>query len=153
MTIAGGTIMTAAEKSTYRATESKYKGGASEMYVTYDLEQRTRGGGSALLPKVKRVYIAGDVEAWRLGEFRKRSGRAVHGVQIEYQQSRRPYRREGFRATRGQTEYTVPPSAVRQTTQRFAQIVELPERARNVRFHAHAKELPEPYRHALQSVR
>ena len=31
------------------------------MYVTYDLEQQTRGGGSAIYPKVKRVYIAGDV--------------------------------------------------------------------------------------------
>mgnify|MGYP006987906056 CR=1 FL=1 len=26
----------------YKPTESKYKGGAREMYVTYDLEQKTR---------------------------------------------------------------------------------------------------------------
>ena len=36
--------MTAATHQDYRSTESKYKGGAHEMYVTYDLEQRTRGG-------------------------------------------------------------------------------------------------------------
>ncbi len=51
-----------------------YKGGAKDMYITYDLDQRTRGGGSALLPKLKRVYIAGDVEGWMLGDFRKGSG-------------------------------------------------------------------------------
>lgn len=45
----------------YRPTESKLKGGAKTMYLTYDLEQKTRGGGSALYPKVKRVYIAGEV--------------------------------------------------------------------------------------------
>jgi hypothetical protein len=39
----------------YRRTESKYKGVAHEMYVTYDLEQTTRGGHSAMYPKVKRV--------------------------------------------------------------------------------------------------
>jgi hypothetical protein len=31
----------------YRPTESKLKGGAKTMYLTYDLEQRTRGGKSA----------------------------------------------------------------------------------------------------------
>ena len=73
-------MTTTANQHRYRPTESKYKGGASEMYVTYDLEQKTRGGGSAWLPKVKRVYIAGDVTGWEVGEFRKRSGREVHGV-------------------------------------------------------------------------
>jgi hypothetical protein len=42
----------------YRPTESKYKGGAHEMYVTYDLEQKTRGEQSAVYPRVKRVYIS-----------------------------------------------------------------------------------------------
>ena len=46
----------------YRPTESKYKGGAHEMYITYDLKQKTRGGESRLYPKVKRVYIAGDIK-------------------------------------------------------------------------------------------
>src|SRR5215470_378488 len=94
-------MTTAATNRRYRSTESKYKGGASEMYVTYDLEQKTRGGGSALLPKVKRVYIAGDVKGWDLGDFRRRSGREVHGVRIEYEQSRRRYRRGAYTATRG----------------------------------------------------
>jgi hypothetical protein len=140
-------------KGTYRPTESKYKGGASEMYITYDREQRTRGGGHALVPKVKRVYIAGDVQGWALGDFRKRSGREVHGVRIEYQQGRRPYRRGEYTAKRGATAYHVPAAGVAATTQLFAQVVELPPEARNVRFHARAQDLPEPYRHALQRVR
>jgi hypothetical protein len=145
--------MTTARKSAYRSTESKYKGGATEMYVAYDLQQRTRNGGSALVPKVKRVYIAGDVVGWKLGEFRKRSGREVHGLRIEYRQSRRPYRREGYRAARGQTEYAVAPVGVSAARQQFAQVVELPARARNVNFYTESKELPEAYRHALQNVR
>ena len=32
------------------------------MYIAYDLEQKTRGDGHAFYPKVKRVYIAGDVK-------------------------------------------------------------------------------------------
>src|SRR5262249_12968650 len=141
------------EKRRYRATESKYKGGASEMYITYDLEQNTRGGGRALLPKVKRVYIAGDVKGWDLGDFRKRAGREVHGVRIEYEQSWRPDRREAFKATRGRTEYEIPAASVAATNQRFAQVVELPREARNIRFHGAAEDLPEPYRHARQRVR
>jgi hypothetical protein len=74
------------------------------MYVTYDLDQRTRSGQSTSIPKVKRVYIAGDVEGWTLGDFRKKSGRDAHGVKIEYRQSRQRYRREAFRATRGGIE-------------------------------------------------
>ena len=34
--------MSTTTHSGYRPTESKYKGGAHEMYVTYDLEQETR---------------------------------------------------------------------------------------------------------------
>jgi hypothetical protein len=34
----------AATNRRYRSTESKHKGSAHEMYVTYDLEQKTRGG-------------------------------------------------------------------------------------------------------------
>jgi hypothetical protein len=149
----GEQMMTTAHKSTYSPTESKYNGVASEMYVTYDLDQRTRGGGSALVPKVKRVYIAGDVQGWKLGDFRRRSGREVHGVRIEYQQSRRQYRREAYRARRKQTEYGVAPASVQKAKQRFAQVVELPPGARNIDFHADREELPERYRRALQKVR
>jgi hypothetical protein len=149
----GKEIMTAAQKSAYRSTESKYKGGAREMYITYDLDQRMRGGGSALVPKIKRVYIAGDVEGWKLGDFRKRSGREVHGVRIEYQQSRRRYRRNGYRAARKDTEYAVAPAGVPAAMQRFAQVVEVPSGARNVEFQADRNTLPERYRHALQKVR
>jgi hypothetical protein len=146
-------MTTTTQTSHYRPTESKYKGGAREMYITYDLSRRTRSGTGAPVPKVKRVYIAGDVTAWKLGEFPKRSGREVHGVKIEYEQSRRRYRRGEYTATRGETEYQVPATGVAATTQRFAQVVEVPEEARNVRFHTARQDLPEPYRHALQHVR
>ena len=88
-------MTSAAARDDYRPTESKYKGGAHEMYVTYDLEQKTRGDQSAVYPKVKRVYIAGHVKDWKTGVVRKKTGRQVHGVRIEYEQERAGYRRRG----------------------------------------------------------
>ena len=76
-------------KRRYRSTESKYKGGAHEMYVTYDLHQNTRGAQSALYHQVSRVYIAGDVTNWRTVQVRKRTGREVNGLRIEYEQTRK----------------------------------------------------------------
>jgi hypothetical protein len=140
-------------KHRYRPTESKYKGGAKEMYVTYDLKQTTRGGGSALYPKVKRLYIAGEVAGWKLGQITKKSGREVNGLRVEYEQSRAGYRRRGFAARRGKTAYNVAPASVSSTSQRFVQVVDLPKGASNVQFHSRRESLPERYRHALQHVR
>jgi hypothetical protein len=137
----------------YRPTESKYKGGAHQMYVAYDLEQQTRGGGTATYPKVKRVYIAGEVKDWQAGTVKKRTGKEVHGVRIEYEQSRRRHHRAGYTASRGGTSHRVRPAGVPSTSQRFVQVVEVPEDARNVRFFTDAAKLPEKYRHALQHVR
>jgi hypothetical protein len=97
----------------YKTTGSKYKGGAEEMYVTYDLWQETRGKGRALYPKVKRVYIAGQVKDWHVGTFAKRTGKHVHGVKIEYTQSRTASVRKGYTATRGSTQYHVAPTQAR----------------------------------------
>jgi hypothetical protein len=146
-------MTTAARKGRYRPTESKYKGGAHEMYVTYDRDQRTRGGRTATYPKVKRVYIAGDVQDWTVGRTHKKSGREVYGVRIEYEQSRVGYRRESFTARRDQTRYEVSATRVEPASQRFYQVVELPEAAHNVQFHPSVDDLPERYRHALQNVR
>jgi hypothetical protein len=140
-------------KHRYRPTESKYKGGAKEMYVTYDLKQTTKGGGSAVYPRVKRVYLAGDVTGWTLGRMSKKSGREVNGLRVEYDQSRAGYRRRGFAARRGKTAYNVLPASVSSTAQRFVQVVELPEGASNVQFRSSRESLPERYRHALQQVR
>src|SRR2546426_949737 len=104
--------MTQAIKHRYRATEAKYKGRAQEMYVTYDLPQQTRGGGRALYPKVQRVYIAGQLKDWHVGTFPRRTGKEVHGVKIDYEQSRAGYRRKGYTATRGGTRYHVAPAKV-----------------------------------------
>ena len=146
-------MTTTVRKGRYRPTESKYKGGAREMYVTYDRDQPTRGGGTATYPKIKRVYIAGDVKDWTVGRVRKKSGREVYGVRIEYQQSRAGYNREGFTAKGDHTRYEVTPTHVGWASQRFVQVVELPQEARNVRFYASADDLPERYHHALQNVR
>jgi hypothetical protein len=143
--------MTQAATHRYKTTASKYKGGAKEMYITYDLWQATRGDGQALYPKVKQVYIAGHVKDWHVGTFAKRTGKKVHGVKIEYEQSRAGYTRQGYTATRGDTRYHVRPTQVRKSAARFAQIVEVPEEAQNVQFHA--EELPQKYRDALQDVR
>jgi hypothetical protein len=149
----GERAMTDTARTGYRPTEAKYKGGAHERYVTYDLEQRTRGGQHALYPKVRRVYIAGELKDWRAGAIEKRTGRRVHGVRIEYEQRRRGYRRRSFAAHRGATDYTVGEASVGPTAQRFVQVVEVPERARNVHFYADHGELPPRYREALQRIR
>ena len=109
-----------------KPAEAKPKGGgADEMYVTYDIEQKA-GGDTTLSPKVKRVYIAGVVEGWKLGDFKKQSGREVHGVKIDY----------------------VPaPGAA----EHLSQIAEVPKKAKNVRFHKHA-DLPDRYAKALQDL-
>lgn len=75
--------MTANTPRQYKPTESKYKGEADEMFVTYDLEQNTRGDNTALYPKVKRVYIAGDVKGWEVGETQKQSGKETYGGIVE----------------------------------------------------------------------
>ena len=137
----------------YRPTESKYKGGANEMYVTYDLEQKTRSDGSAIYPKVKRVYIAGQVLDRKVGVVKKKSGREVYGVQIHYEQSRKSYYRKGYTAQRGKTTYETSPASVGAASQTFAQVIEVPKGAGNVRFYTNPGELPATYRHALQRVR
>ncbi len=141
------------KKERYRPTESKYKGGAHEMYVTYDLEQKTRSGSSAIYPKVKRVYIAGRVKNWKKGTAKKRSGREVYGMMIEYEQTRKHYRRKAYTAERGGVGYKVSPASVGATSARFTQVVEVPEEARNIRFHTDVSKLPAKYRQALQHVR
>lgn len=141
------------ERREYKATESRYKGGAEEMYITYDLEQKTRGGGTAMYPKVKRVYIAGDVSDWSVGFFEKSSGNKVHGVRIEYAQSRAGYDRSGYTATRSDTgtEYEVAPTHVPESRTEYTKIIEIPEDADNICFHE--GRLPKKYRDALQDVR
>lgn len=135
----------------YKATEAKYKGRAQEMYVTYDLNQQTRSGEQALYPKVRRVYIAGEVKDWQVGTFTKRGGKSVHGVKIEYEQSRAGYTRKGYTARRDGREYQVPAVQVAGGRSRFTLIVEVPEAAQNIRFHT--GDLPQKYRSTLQDIR
>ena len=135
----------------YKATETKYKGRAKEMYVTYDRLQHTRGANEAMYPKVKRVYIAGDVKHWETGTFKKRTGKEVYCVKIDYEQSRTGYARKGYTANRSGKQYAVSASKIESGKSNFSQIVELPKDAKNVQFHL--GELPLKYKDALQNVR
>jgi hypothetical protein len=146
-------MTTAIGEKGYRSTESKYKGGAHEMYVTYDLEQKTRGSRTAIYPKVKRIYIAGELKDWKTGIVRNKLGREVHGVRIEYEQTRRGYHRRGYTGHRGETEYAAAAARVPATVQRFTQVAELPAAAQNVHFYSDHTELPAKYQAALQRVR
>jgi hypothetical protein len=146
-------MTTIAGQTRYHSTESKYKGGADEMYVTYDLEQKTRGKETTEFPKIQRVYIAGKVKRWKTGKLTTRTGRKVNGVAVEYEQSRSGYRRKAFTAKRGNTTYRVAPTTVKGTSQSFTKVVEVPKQARNVHFYTTANSLPQKYRSALQSVR
>ncbi len=123
------------------------------MYVTYDEKQKTRAGNEKLYPKVKRVYIAGDVKDWKVGDVRKRTGRKVHGVEIAYEQSRKGFQRRGFTTQRGRTSYSVKPASVGRASQQFRQVVEVPRDARNIHFYKNASKLPARYQSALQDVR
>ncbi|MFG0335614.1 MAG: hypothetical protein ACF8TS_19825 [Maioricimonas sp. JB049] len=138
-------------KDGYTPTEAKYKGTAEEHYITYDLEQRTSGDSTARYPKVKRVYIAGEPENWKVGQFEKKSGREVFGVRINYVQRREGYDRRGYTAERNGTTYHVPPTHVEPNESHYSKVIEIPEAARNVQFRG--TKLPKKYQSALQDVR
>ena len=106
-----------------------------EMYITYDLAQPTRGGGTAVFPKVKRVYIPGEVVEWGVGRFRKRSGRMVFGVRISY------LLRDGTGPARHGSELA--------RDRRFTQVIDLPDAARNVQLH----EAQHPGRPRMREIR
>jgi len=143
--------MSAAPTRAYKPTESKYKGGARELYVTYDETQATTSGRPAAYPKVKRVYISGKVKSWKVGTFANRAGRQVHGVKIEFEQRRAGYTRKPFAAQRGTTKYTVAPAKVGGGLSQFSKIVEVPQSARNIHFYT--GKLPAKYQSARQRVR
>src|SRR5262245_54493931 len=144
-------MTSSANEHRYTPTEAKYKGRAHELYLSYDLPQHTRGEGLALYPKVKRVYLAGDVKGWHVGTFEKRTGKKVHGVKIDYERSRSGYQRRGYTARRGGTSYEVPPARVKGGTAHFSKVIEVPPDARNVQLHK--GKLPPEYQAALQDVR
>lgn len=135
----------------YTPTEAQYKGAAEENYITYDLEQQTRGQTAAMYPKVKRVYLSGDVQNWEVGTFEKRSGRSVYGVRIDYERRREGYRRRGYRAERNGTTYQVPPTTVEASSAKFSKVIEIPEDAENIAFRGTT--LPQDYQSALQDVK
>lgn len=127
-------------QSSYKPTEAKYESGAKEMYVTYDIEQETRGEGTSTYPKVKRVYVPGDLKDWEVGTIEKRNGRTVNGVKITYAKER-----ESYTAERSGTEYDVSASETE-----YSKVVDVPDQARNVKFRK--GDLPKKYEKALQDV-
>jgi hypothetical protein len=135
----------------YKSTGLKYKGGAHEMYVTYDIKRETRSGTSSATPRVKRIYISGRVKNWHVGNYVKRTGRKVYGVKIEYTQTQGSYARTPYTAKRGGTSYKVSPAKVSASDSTFTTIVEVPKTARNIHFYS--SKLPHKYASTLQRVR
>jgi hypothetical protein len=127
----GTRVVSTSSPRRYRSAESKYKGGARDIFVTYDLAQRTRGGAITLYPKIKRVYIAGDVKEVGAQTLWKGSARRAHRVRA----TRKGCRRHAFTAHRDGQAYPRQATSVRPTHQRFAEVVEVPRQARNVRFY------------------
>ena len=122
---------------------------AHDTHIYGEVDQ---GAERAVYPKVKRIYVAGEVRDWKVGTFEKRSGRKVHGVKIDYQQGRGRYGRgRATCAHRGGTSYDVSPAKVPESRSRFAKIVEVPTAAKNIHFHQ--GKLPRKYVHAIQKRR
>ncbi len=120
----------AQEQSARRRHDLSSEATDQEMYITYDLAQRTRGGGTAIYPKVKRVYIPGDIVEWAVGRFRKRSGRVVYGVKITYQVRDESAQRAG---PNGRTLVDARSSArPGPAARRYTQVIDLPDAARSV---------------------
>jgi hypothetical protein len=88
-----------------------------------------------------------------LGTVQKKTGKQVHGVRIEYEQTRKRHHRKGFNAQRDSTQYKVAPATVGATSQIFVQVVEIPKDERNVHFYTGSTRLPEKFRHARQRIR
>jgi hypothetical protein len=114
-------------KRRWHGPPARYKGRALELLLTYDLEERTRSGSTAFYPKVKKTYIVGKLRLWSAGVVRKKSGREVHGVLIEYERNGRPARR-------------------------LTRVVELPRQSMNVRLYIDQNGLPERYYRALHGT-
>jgi len=93
------------------------------------------------------------VKDWKTGVVRKKTGREVHGVRIEYEQSRKGYQRGDTRRTEVRRNIAYSPQPSKRAPDVFAQVVEIAKRARNVRFYSDHAELPVEYRQALQRVR
>lgn len=143
--------MNASRAHRYNPTESKYMGGARDMYVAYDESQATRAGRQLTYSKVKRVYVGGQVKDWHVGTFANRAGPPVHGVKIDYEQSRTGYSRKPYQATRGSITYQVSPGRVSGGSSLFSKIVEVPKDARKIHFYV--GKLPSKYQQTRQRVR
>ncbi len=139
------------QKHNYNSIESEYKTRSRNMFITYDLEQRTRNGNTAIYPKIKRVYIAGNIKDWKVGRMHKKSGREVRGISITYEQTRKGYDHKNFEFKCDNIKYEIPTSIVSITYQEFTQIVEVPDNAKNMRFFADVSELPNKYKNLCRT--
>src|SRR5271157_5382112 len=102
------------------------------------------------MPMSGANFVPNTIDQWGSGGVAAPPGQFRAGFS---EQSRKRYRRKGYKAERGQTAYEVAPASIAATSQRFVQIVEVPLKARNVFFYSDAGQLPAKYRHALQRVR
>jgi hypothetical protein len=111
---------------TYRPSESRYDEGGRVVYLQYASSVRSRSGNPSDRVRVKRVYLPGD--SWDLTldgpkTVRKRTGRRVHGVALQYK-----HRLAGATAKRGDTEYRL-----RERVSERTKVIELPQDVHDLR--------------------
>jgi hypothetical protein len=110
----------------YKRSEERYAGGGQVKYLVYKSPQPLRTGRIQERTRVQRLYFPADAQEIAIGELgrlEKRTGRMVNGVPVHYR-----YQLAGARARRGNTRYQLPERWTERT-----KIVELPEKARDVR--------------------
>jgi hypothetical protein len=116
-----------AERRKTDSPRGRFKRDTVEVFVTYELAGALRA---------KRVNVPGEIVSSRIGTFKNRMGRRVHGVKITYRQQRDAYRRA--------TGARVAP-----TTLALSKVVEVPNNARNIAFR---ESLPPQLREKLRNV-
>jgi len=125
--------------------------GAHEMYVTYDVEDKSRGQ-SRVDSVVKPIYVSGRVREWRASVARNRTGQDVYGVLIKLEQEHKSRRKKMY-LVRGGRISPILPASVYRAVDSYTQMVELPVDARNVKVYESGAAMPLKYQRALQRGR
>lgn len=120
------------KRSGYKPTTAKYKGRTKTLYVTYKETHMHSYRGHRKLrtqTRVKKVYVSGkNIKTSRVGNFKNRRGRTVHGIKVTYTN---PLGRGAGRK-----------HAIKQA--KVTKIVSIPKRARSVKVKRTRKGLAGP---------
>lgn len=109
-----------------KRSEQRYDKNGQVRYLVYKSSQPLRDGRSQERQRVKRFYLPGDSKDVSIDgpkTVEKRTGRKVHGVEVNYR-----HKLSGAQARRGKTSFKTPERWSEKT-----KVLELPDSARNVR--------------------